>query len=323
MKEVRFIDDNRDKWKAYERTLLREDGVKPSELDELYTELTDDVSFVKTVYPESKIVPYLENLAVKAHRRVYSNSKERKGRIKHFLLREVPLEYYKSRREMLMSFLIFMAAIGIGVFSCIQDPEYVRTIMGDSYVNMTLDNIEKGDPLAVYDQMNENDMFTYIALNNVRVSFAAFVAGIVGSFGTIFILFKNGVMVGAFLSFFVQKGLGVIGLTTIFIHGALELSAIVLAGAAGLVMGNSLLFPGTYKRTVSLVRGARRAVKLIIGLVPVFIVAAFIEGYVTRHYIELGLYGRLIIIALSFAYIIWYFILLPQKLSSYAEQKIY
>ncbi len=103
-------------------------------------------------------------------------------------------------------------------------------------------------------------------------------------------------------------------ISSIMIHGALELSAIVLAGAAGLCIGNALLFPGTYSRTISLRRGASRAVKIVIGLVPVFIVAAILESYVTRHYQTLGVAGSLTIAILSMIYVLWYFIIYPRRL---------
>jgi uncharacterized membrane protein SpoIIM required for sporulation len=89
----------------------------------------------------------------------------------------------------------------------------------------------------------------------------------------------------------------------------------VIAGAAGFILGNSWMFPGTYTRTESLVSGARDAVKIIIGLIPVFIVAAFIESYITRHYLFLGMIGRLIIIGASAWYISWYFYFLPKKVT--------
>src|SRR3546814_12188447 len=89
-------------------------------------------------------------------------------------------------------------------------------------------------------------------------------------------------MLGAFQFFFYQKGLLLTSVLSIWIHGTLEISAIIIAGSAGLVMGNSLLFPGTWSRLESFRRGARRGLKIVIGLVPVFITAALLEGFVTR-----------------------------------------
>ena len=102
------------------------------------------------------------------------------------------------------------------------------------------------------------------------------------------------------------------------LHGTLELSSIVVAGAAGLAMGNGWLFPGTYSRLVSFQRGAKRGMKIIVGTVPLFIVAGFIESFVTRH-TEINNYVRLSIILLSFVFIIFYFIYLPYKRNKHAH----
>jgi len=96
----------------------------------------------------------------------------------------------------------------------------------------------------------------------------------------------------------------------IWTHGTLEISAIIIAGAAGLVLGNSFLFPGTHTRIHSLVRGARRALKICVGLVPVFIVAAFLEGFVTRH-TEMPLVLNIFILVASLVFVIGYFVVYP------------
>jgi uncharacterized membrane protein SpoIIM required for sporulation len=186
---------------------------------------------------------------------------------------------------------------------------------------MTNANIESGDPLAVYKDMHPADMTSMIALNNILVSFRAFIgllnvgAPVPGfSLGAAQALFQNGVMVGAFTHLFASQGLTSEFLRVVFIHGALELSAIVVAGGAGFAMGNALLFPGTYPRMVSFRRGAFRGLKIILGLVPVFLAAAALEGYVTRH-TEMPLWLSLTIIGTSFAYMLFTYVWLPWRVS--------
>src|SRR5690606_14594706 len=108
-------------------------------------------------------------------------------------------------------------------------------------------------------------MFFMISINNIRVSFIAFILGIFGGIPTALLLLYNGIMVGAFLQFFMQHQLLGETVTTILLHGAIELTAIVVAGGCGLMLGNAVLFPGTYSRGVSLVTHARRALKIILG----------------------------------------------------------
>jgi uncharacterized membrane protein SpoIIM required for sporulation len=96
----------------------------------------------------------------------------------------------------------------------------------------------------------------------------------------------------------------------IWLHGTLEISAIIVAGAAGLAMGNGWLFPGTYSRLYSFRRGAKRGLKIVIGTVPLFCIAGFIESFLTRH-TEYPDVFRLTIILLSAAFIVYYYIILP------------
>ncbi len=203
-----------------------------------------------------------------------------------------------------------MLAIGIGMLSSANDPSFVRFIMGDAYVNMTISNIEQGDPLAVYKEAEEMNMFFAITINNIQVSFYAFVSGLLTSIGVGMVLLNNGIMVGAFLHFFAKYGLIGEALRVIFIHGTLELSAIVIAGAAGFVIGNGFLFPGTYSRKDSFIRAGREGLKMVVGLVPVFIAAGFLESFVTR-YTNMPLWLSLFIILASLAFIMYYFIVLP------------
>ena len=314
MKEILFIRKNEEFWKKFEAYLLAERRIDPDELAEAYIRLTDDLSFARTFYPESTVVPYLNDLAVRLHQKIYSNRKEKKSRFRRFWFYEVPEAIHQSRKELRYSLIIFLVAIAIGMFSSFQDDSYVNLILGDSYVNMTEENIKEGDPMAVYKDASQSSMFFGISTNNIRVSFMAYVIGVFGSVLTGLLLFYNGVMVGAFQYFFVSKGMFWISFSTIFIHGALELSAIIIAGGAGIVLGNSFLYPGTYTRGRSLRMGGKRSLKIIIGLVPVFILAALLESFVTRYYLELGSIGRAAIILMSFIFVFWYFIYYPRKL---------
>jgi uncharacterized membrane protein SpoIIM required for sporulation len=217
-------------------------------------------------------------------------------------------------REVLYSFVIFLLAFAIGALSAANDDSFVRLILGDGYVNMTLENIERGDPMGVYGDSGEMGMFAYITFNNIRVSFMAFAMGLFLSAGTVYILFFNGVMLGAFQYFFYQKGLLLTSVLTVWIHGTLEISAIVIAGAAGLVMGNSILFPRTYTRLESFRRGALRGMKMVVGLIPIFITAGFLESFVTRHSeVSPILSGGIILLSLTF--VIGYFIYYPYYLT--------
>lgn len=310
MQEVVFLQKNADRWKQFEAFLEKPGQTDPDVIASLFVQVTDDLSYAKTFYPSSKTTAYLQGIAARAHQQIYKNKKEKRNRFLSFWKDELPVIVRASHTEMLVALIVFCMAIGIGALSAAYDTSFVRLIMGDNYVNMTLENIRNDDPMAVYKSRTQLDMFLAITLNNVRVSFLAFVLGVFFSFGTGYVLFMNGVMLGAFQYMFYERGLLWTSMLVVYIHGALEISAIVIAGGAGFVLGNSLLFPGTYTRYESFLRGVRQGAKLVIGLVPIFIAAGFLEGFVTR-YTNMPTWLSLTIILGSFGFILWYFVIYP------------
>ena len=319
MREAAFVKQNERRWESFESMLRQPHQTNPDRLADYFVQLTDDLAYAQTHYPRSNTTVYLNNLAAKVHQAIYRNKKEDRSRILTFWKDELPRLYYEARRPLLYAFLIFTLSGLVGALSAAHDDTFVRLILGDAYVNMTLSNIERGDPMAVYKGMHQSDMFFAITFNNIRVSFMAFAMGLLLSVGSGLIMFYNGVMLGAFQYFFYQKGLLLTSFLTIWIHGTLEISAIVLAGAAGLVMGNSILFPGTYPRMESFRRGARRGLKMVIGLVPVFVAAGFLESFVTRL-TEWPAFVKLIIIGLSAFFIIYYFVIYPTQRTAHGNR---
>lgn len=313
MREVTFLKKNAEKWKEVETFLASKEKVNPDKLADLFIQLTDDLSYSRTFYPESKTTQYLNSITAKVHQSIYKSKKERKERLIRFWKYEAPLIFYKHRTEIIISFAIFILAMLIGFVSSAGDSGFVRLIMGDSYVNMTLENIDKGDPMAVYKKMNGVDMFLGITFNNIRVSFFAFMMGLLVSFGTGWILMSNGIMLGAFQYFFHIHGLLIQSVLVIWIHGTLEISAIIIAGAAGITLGNSILFPGTYSRRQSFLIGSKEGLKMIVSLIPIFIIAGFLESFVTRH-TGMPVYLSLMIILGSLTFVVWYFFIYPLKI---------
>ena len=316
MKEILFIRNNIDKWRSVEELIDNVNFEMPDRLAEAYTDLTADLAFAQTHYPHSRITIYLNNLSSSLHNELYRNKREKWSRVLTFWTQEVPDVMWKERRLLLISFLIFMVSVLIGVLSTLGDASFPRLILGDGYMDMTLENIAKGKPMGVYGSEEESVMFLGITLNNIMVSFNIFVSGVLTSFMPGYQLFQNGIMVGCFDTFFYQHGLLGESLLATMLHGTLELSAIVVAGAAGLAMGNGWLFPGTYSRIVSFQRGAKRGMKIVVGTVPLFILAGFIESFITRH-TEINDFVRLTVILLSLCFVILYFIYLPYKRNHY------
>jgi uncharacterized membrane protein SpoIIM required for sporulation len=315
MKEIVFINRNAERWHKFEELIGNPGQVEPDMLSDMFIQLTDDLAFARTNFPGSKTSLYLNGLVARVHALIYRSRSVKKGQVKHFFQYEYPSVIYSNRRFIWYAILIFIISVGLGILSTTYDPDYARMIMGDSYINMTLANIEKGDPMAVYKQMHGVDMFLGVSANNIYIAFLAFLFGCFTSLGTGFILFRNGVMLGTFHAFLFQQGYLSDALLTIWIHGTLEIFAILVSGAAGLMIGNSILFPGSYSRYKAFTQAVRNGIRMVGGLVPVFLVAAFFEGFITRH-TDFPLWAKLSFIIPSLAFILYYFAYYPRKISN-------
>lgn len=309
MREALFVKQNSGKWKSYEQLQT----TSPDELADRFIDITNDLAYAKTFYPKSRTTAYLNGLAAGLHQSIYKNKKEDTSRFISFWKFELPELFYTYRRQLLYAFLFFLISGAMGVLSAKYDDTFVRLILGDGYVNMTNENIAKGDPFGVYKQQGPVAMFFMIAINNIYVSLLTFLSGIFLSVGPVFMLLRNGIMLGSFEYYFFSRGLGAESILVIWIHGTLEISAIIIAGAAGLVLGHGLLFPKTYTRFQAFKNSAKDGTKIALGLVPIFIVAAFFEGFITR-YTHMPLWLSISVLGGSLAFIIWYVIVYPAKL---------
>ena len=309
MKETKFIEQNKEKWLKFEQ-LLRLNNRDPDQLSKLFIQITDDLSYARTHYHNRTIRLYLNNLAQQLFYKIYKNKKATGNKFMRFWKEDLPSVVFHSRYELIISLVVFLLSVGIGILSSIHDPEFARTILGNDYVEMTLSNIEAGDPMGVYKTQNESDMLYAITLNNVLVAFRTFVTGILFSLGAIIIIMYNGIMVGTFQYFFIARDLGMESFLSIWLHGTLEISSIIIAGGAGIVLGRGFIFPGTHSRFRAFQLSARRGLKLLVGIVPILIAAAIIESFLTR-YTELPAVVKLLLIVASLFFMVTYFVYIP------------
>lgn len=313
MKETNFVRQNKEKWLQSEQ-FIRGDQKDPEKLSTLFVQVVDDLSYSQTYYKHRSIRVYLNTIARDFFSTIYDNKKEKRNRFKDFWLEELPQVVIFCKRELIISLIVFLLAAGIGVFSSMNDKDFTASILGDDYVSMTLENIKKGDPMAVYKDMNQVEMFLMITYNNLMVAFRTYVLGLFMSLGTLFILLYNGIMIGSFQYFFAQHNLLATSAMTIWLHGTLEISSIIIAGGAGLTLGSGLLFPGTYSRLQAFQMSAMRSLKLMLGIAPIIVTAGIIESFITR-YTEVPAFVKITLIVLSAVFIVGYFIIYPWRKS--------
>lgn len=319
MKESEFIEQNKEKWLDFENNLLKNDA-DPSKTARLFVQVTDDLSYARTFYPNRSVKLYLNGIAKLLFNDLNRSGKKGLAGFIKFWKTDLPLTVYRSRRSMLISLCVFIACFILGVVTSMQDKNFARTILSSDYVDMTNNNIAKGDAMAVYKSEGELETFLPIFYNNLKVDFLTFFSGIFMAIGSLVVMIINGVMVGVFQYFFIERGLFWPSFLTIWTHGALEISAIVLSGGAGLTLGKGLLFPGTHSRFHAFKLSGMDGLKIIMGVAPVTLLAAFIEGFLTRH-TNIPDLIRFTFILLSFAFIILYFFLYPKRVARHSSHE--
>jgi uncharacterized membrane protein SpoIIM required for sporulation len=310
MKETSFIEQNKEKWKRFEQ-LSESQTRDPEELSDLYMDITDDLSYAQTFYKRRTVRVYLNLLAQRVYTGLHIQKGESIRKIVTVWKTSLPLEIYRARKNLYFSFAVFVIWAVLGALTTRENPDFAKIVTSDYYVEMTNENIANGNPMAVYQGQDQLSMFVQITTNNIRVAFLTFIFGFFFTIGTHILLFQNAVMLGSFQYFFASKGLLVTSFLAIWIHGAFEISTIVLAGGAGITLGSGWLFPGNYTRLQSLQLSAKRGLKIMLSLVPFLIVAGFLESYVTRHYQDLSEWSKWTLISLSFAIILLYYVIYP------------
>lgn len=328
MRETLFIKKNKEKWEE----LDVEKASDPDELSHRYTQVLDDLAYAQTFYPHSKTSQYLNEKAVQFYNRIYSRRKEKISALFAFFHTDLPLAIRQNHRQLMYGLLFFSIFVLIGVISAMYESGFLGVVVGEGYVEMTKDNIQRGDPFGVYKDENYFLMFVRIALNNILITILlVYATGVLLSVGTLYALMVNGIMLGSFQYLFFQYSLGWQSILVIWIHGTLEISAIVIAGGAGLTLGNSILFPGSLKRLQSLQKGAERSAKILVMTILMLLVAAWLEAYVTHlssnyfdkqgNQTELPIWGSSLILLACFSFVIWYFIIFPLQVERRLKQQ--
>ncbi len=319
MREVAFIKQNKEKWLEFEHILLSGSSHDPDSTAHLYVQLVNDLSFAQTYYPKSKTTIYLNHLASQVYQKIYRTKREDHGRLKHFFNTEVPLIMYQYRKTVWFTFVLFFAVILIGVISAKYDETFVRLIMGDGYVNMTLENIKKGNPTAVYASGSNWGSFIAITINNLTVGAKCYMYGIFLGIGTFMVFLYNMITLGSFQYFFYEQGHFWESVRAIWIHGSMEIFAIVIESAAGFILGASILFPKTYSRLASFKIGFKNSIKIYLSTWPFTIAAGFLEGFITRYSISLPHWLSVFVILSTLAAISYYYLVYPKIVQNRAD----
>jgi uncharacterized membrane protein SpoIIM required for sporulation len=236
MRERKFVEQNKEKWAQFEQD-LRSKKKDPRLLRDQLVQISDDLSYARTFYRNRSVRIYLNGLGQQIYSHIYRSRTQVLASLGTFFKDDIPRILYFCRKEMLISFLVLLLSVGIGVFSSARDEGFARSVLGDGYVEMTLENIRDGDPMGVYKQEGQAAMFFSIAGNNLRVALMVFLSGLLASYGAIVIMARNGIMLGVFMYFFYSRNLATEFNLTVWMHGTIEILTLVVETTAGMLLG--------------------------------------------------------------------------------------
>ena len=243
----------------------------------LYRQAAADLSILREDPAGAALVRYLNALLGRAHNLIYSGDPPKARGIVHFYARVFPAVFRETLPYTIAATALFAAGMLTGATVAWTDPGFERLLLGGRMI----DTIERGEMWTHSIVAMKPLASSAITTNNLSVSFAAFAGGILGGLGTVYMMVFNGLLIGVVAVACDRAGLSVPLWSFIAPHGALELPAIFMAGGAGLLMARGLLAPGFLSRRESLIEAAATAVRLVLGVVPLLIVAGLIEGFVS------------------------------------------
>ena len=313
MREVYFIKQNKEKWLGIEEVVQGKLKKNPDELSSLYINLINDLSFAQTYYPKSNTVVYLNHLSSQIFQKIYRTKRVEQNRVIYYFKTEVPLLVHQYRRYLVYAFAFFILFTCIGWISAAYNKDFLAVVIpnGQAYVNETVENIKNGNAVGVYQDGSTWGSTIGIVFNNLEVGAKLYLFGISGGFGTFYALLSNCVMLGSFQYFFYDYGVLGDSAKGIWLHGTFEIFSMVVEAMCGLILGASILFPKTLSRFNSLKKGFKDSFKIFLSTVPFTISAGIIEGYVTRHALEMPLALNVFIIFGSLILIGGYYLVYP------------
>lgn len=291
MKSYRFREERETDWKQLEQIIQRAEsrgvgGLSDQDMEQLpglYRQAVSSLSVARSISLDQNVVAYLETLCARAYFFVYGTRSRMSERIAQFFARDWAAAVSAAKGPTLLAFLCLFGGALLAFFLTLNDNEWYWTFHG---------GWDSRNPNATYDELratlyetdrNIVDMLGAFAAqlfsHNSGIAIFAFALGFAFGIPTAVLLIYNGVYLGSFYAVFWQKGLAYELTGWLFIHGVTELFAVILAGAAGFMIGGAVAFPGRKPRMQSMREAGEKAAMVIIGAVVMLFLAALLEGF--------------------------------------------
>lgn len=281
-----FVHTRRQRWQQLEGLLARGRGrqgarLSAAELEDLgrlYRQATSDLAIARRDFPRDRVTRYLESLVSRAHPIVYRPEGGQLATVGHFFTTGYPRAFRESGRYIAAAFALFAVPFLFAFGLSLAEPTAARVVLPDSPF---VEQVERGETWLEIERTERAPTASFIATNNIQVSFLAFAGGALFGLGTVFVMVNNGLSIGAVAGLAGNYGLGDDLGSFVSPHGGIELTVIFIAGGAGLLIGDAMLRPGLLTRRQSLVRAGQRAIYLVFGCVPLLLIAGLFEGFVS------------------------------------------
>ncbi|MBL8916470.1 MAG: stage II sporulation protein M [Archangium sp.] len=291
MEIAEFVEQRRPKWSTLERLLdvAERDGLKKLSLDDaralsrLYRSASSDLLWVRARAGAAEISGYLNDLVGRAYALTYPGKRLRFNAIWKFLAMGFPELLAKEWRMFVASFLLFWAGGGFGWVGMMFDPDAAPYLVPEQHQTLDPEKRKKDEAENPGASTGQQAAFSsFLFTHNIQVAFLAFALGLSAGIGTAILMFLNGVMLGSLAWVYTSKGMAGWFWAWILPHGIPEITAIVIAGAAGLVLARALVAPKGQSRRMALKREGKTAVQLLLGTLTLFVLAGFIEGTISQ-----------------------------------------
>ena len=292
MPQDRFISNRKQAWQRLEDLLklldtaslrrLRREEVR--ELGRIYRRTASDLAIARAESRDPRLVNYLNSLVIRAHGRIYRADAQGGKRIRAFFTRELPQTFRRTWRYTFASFSVFALFGMFGFILTRYDPEFSELVG----VNPAFREVYIETKTPWWESLNESNQegASMIMTHNIQVTIYTFALGATCGIGTLFYLAFNGANIASVLALTYRAGFGNDLVTFMVGHGVIELSCIFIAGGAGLLIGSAIIMPGDLTRADALRTRGMEAVRLMMGVAVLLVVAGTIEGFISPAVID-------------------------------------
>lgn len=284
-----FLQKSRANWQRLESLLDKTQNVSgklsKEELDsigQLHRMASSDLALARREFPGHKITNYLNQLVGRSHGQIYQSAPLQRNRIKAFFGSTFPQLYRAILPYTTTAFILFILPALIAFFTVWRSPDTIYLFQGEQ-VRQLVHEVEEGELWVDIAPQMRSAMSSVIMTNNIRVSFLAFAGGMVAGLLTIYVMVFNGIHLGSIFGLLQFHELSSGLAEFVVAHGFIELSVIFLAGGCGLYLGDGLIRPGLHTRRQALIDRGRISVQLILGCIPLLIIAGLIEGFISPN----------------------------------------